>query len=98
LFYGYFKDLFESHRFGETYDFFFHDAFSPGVNPELWTPAVFTHLASIAKPEAVLTTYCAASSARAAMAVSGWKLCRKQGALGKREMTMASLSEIKLVN
>ena len=96
IYYGYFHDLFENHSFQESFDFFFHDAFSPQVNAELWTPDTFSHLASISKPDAMLTTYCAASSARAAMAVAGWKLCKKKGALGKREMTIASLSEKKL--
>lgn len=98
IFYGLFHDLFENHLFQNSFDFIFHDAFSPQVNAELWTPDTFSNLASIAKPDAVLTTYCAASSARAAMAVAGWKLCKKKGALGKREMTIASLSEKKLKN
>lgn len=98
IYYGFFHDLFENHSFQDSFDYFFHDAFSPQVNAELWTPDTFSHLASIAKPDAVLTTYCAASSARAAMAVAGWKLCKKRGALGKREMTIASLSEKKLEN
>ena len=76
--------------------FFFHDAFSPEVNQELWTSETFKKLHSIAKKEAVLATYCAASKARAAMAVAGWKLAKTRGALGKREMTIASISEEKL--
>lgn len=71
-------------------DFVFHDAFSPDVNPDLWKPAVFKRLKSLCRPSAVLSTYCAASSARAAMAVAGWHPARAQGALGKREMTVAS--------
>ncbi|MEX2344740.1 MAG: tRNA (5-methylaminomethyl-2-thiouridine)(34)-methyltransferase MnmD [Balneolaceae bacterium] len=73
------------------FDFIFHDAFSPEVNADLWTPEVFRHLAKVSRPDAVLSTYCAATSARAAMAVAGWKVARAQGALGKREMTVASL-------
>lgn len=98
IFYGTFHDLFEHHSFAESFDYFFHDAFSPQVNAELWTSETFSHLASIASRDAILTTYCAASSARAAMAVAGWKLCKAKGALGKREMTIASLSEKKLEN
>lgn len=77
-------------------DFFFHDAFSPEVNEELWTVDTFEKLKSWASKDAVLSTYCAASKARAAMAVAGWKLAKTRGALGKREMTVASLSEEKL--
>ena len=79
-------------------DFFFHDAFSPEVNEELWTPEAFGRLKSFAHAEAVLSTYCAASKARAAMAVAGWKLAKARGALGKREMTIASLSENNLTD
>lgn len=77
-------------------DFIFHDAFSPEVNADLWTPAVFKNLAEISRPGAGLSTYCAASSARAAMAVAGWYVARTRGALGKREMTVASLEAEKL--
>ncbi len=93
LFTGKFED-YESE--GVQADFFFHDAFSPEVNEELWTPETFRKLKSFASAEAVLSTYCAASKARAAMAVAGWKLAKARGALGKREMTIASLSKGKI--
>lgn len=72
-------------------DFIFHDPFSPGVNDELWTGDVFKTLAGWSNPKAVLTTYSAASKARGAMAWAGWHVAREQGALGKREMTVASM-------
>jgi tRNA U34 5-methylaminomethyl-2-thiouridine-forming methyltransferase MnmC len=72
-------------------DFFFHDAFSPETNPDLWTREVFERLRSWAKSEAVLTTYAASVSARAAMAAGGWLVARADGAPGKREMTIAGL-------
>ncbi|HLR90310.1 MAG TPA: tRNA (5-methylaminomethyl-2-thiouridine)(34)-methyltransferase MnmD [Balneolaceae bacterium] len=96
IYYGSFHQLFEEVSFEDSFDFFLHDPFSPGVNAELWTSGTFHHLASVASPDAMLSTYCAATPARAAMAVAGWKLCRKKGALGKREMTLASRSEKKL--
>lgn len=77
-------------------DFIFHDPFSPGVNEELWTGDVFKKLANWSKPDAVLSTYSAASKARGAMAWAGWNVAREQGALGKREMTVASLDPQKL--
>lgn len=78
---------------GETFHFFFHDPFSPEVNRELWTPEVFQTLINMAGKDSKLATYCAATSARAAMAVAGWKTARARGALGKREMTIASPGE-----
>jgi tRNA U34 5-methylaminomethyl-2-thiouridine-forming methyltransferase MnmC len=67
------------------------------VNEELWTVETFEKLITYANKNAVLSTYCAASKARASMAVAGWKLAKAQGALGKREMTIASLSEEKIL-
>lgn len=79
-------------------DFIFHDPFSPGVNEELWTGEVFKKLANWSSSDAVLTTYSAASKARGAMAWAGWKVAREDGALGKREMTVASLNPKKLAH
>lgn len=100
LWIGFFDDLFDEHEkspiINHNIDFIFQDAFSPEVNVELWTPEVFKKLASISNGDAVVSTYCAASAARAAMAVAGWKIARAQGALGKREMTVASLDTKRL--
>lgn len=100
IFYG----LFDDYNPGDLQaDFIFHDAFSPGVNPELWTGQVFRQLRKWSHPNAVLTTYCAASKAKGAMAWAGWKVAKAAGALGKREMTVASpsagpLDQLKRVN
>lgn len=77
----------------KQYEVILQDAFSPEVNAELWQPAHFERLFHSATNNAVMTTYGAASSARAAMAMGGWKLARARGALGKREMTIASKSD-----
>tara|TARA_R110001599_G_scaffold150929_2_gene335250 strand:- start:119663 stop:120439 length:777 start_codon:yes stop_codon:yes gene_type:complete len=95
LFIGKFEDFKGE---GVQADFFFHDAFSPEVNEELWTKETFERLKELGKEDSVLSTYCAASKARAAMAVTGWKLAKARGALGKREMTIASLSENNLAD
>lgn len=79
-------------------DFIFHDAFSPKVNGDLWTGEVFKKLKSLSDEEAVLTTYSAASRAKGAMAWAGWKVAKARGALGKREMTIASSGENPLSN
>lgn len=76
---------------GSPIDVHLFDPFSPEVNPDLWTPEVFKTLASWSSPDAILATYGAATSSRAAMAMGGWSVARARGALGKREMTLASL-------
>lgn len=93
LFIGIFDDMPEPQN---KIDYFFHDPFSPEVNDELWTPEVFTRLKQFASDSGKLATYCAASKARAAMAVAGWKVAKAPGALGKREMTVASVNEMNL--
>ena len=95
LFYGRFNDFDPKDL---KADFIFHDPLSPEVNEELWTSDTFEKLASWSTAETVIATYCAASKARGAMCASGWKVARSRGALGKREMTVASLSEKKLAN
>lgn len=77
-------------------DFVFHDPFSPEVNDELWDDTTFLKLAECSHSETVLSTYCAASKARGALCAAGWHVAKTRGALGKREMTLASLSEEKL--
>lgn len=86
-----FCGLFKNYRPNDIqFDYIFHDAFSPYKNSELWTDTVFSKLHGWSKSNALLTTYCAASKVRGAMAYSGWKVARAPGALRKREMTIAS--------
>lgn len=100
LFSGFFNEFPDSDL---KADYFFYDPFSPEVNPELWNAEVFKQLIRIAQPNAMLSTYCAASKARGAMCAAGWYVARERGALGKREMTLASpnrerLGHLKRVN
>lgn len=76
--------------------FIFHDAFSPNVNPSLWTGEVFKKLKTQSAEDVILSTYCAASKAKGAMAWAGWKVARAKGALRKREMTLAALDTERL--
>ena len=80
----------EWHFEPESIDYFFHDPFSIENNPEGWSKSLFEKLFKAAKPSAILSTYAAATKVRAAMAAAGWQLASAPGALGKREMTVAS--------
>jgi tRNA U34 5-methylaminomethyl-2-thiouridine-forming methyltransferase MnmC len=95
LFNGFFDDFTSGDG---QFDYIFHDAFSPKANPELWSASAFRKLLAYSKPAAILTTYCAASKARGAMASAGWKVARADGAPGKREMTVASPLESSLIS
>lgn len=82
--------LFESMIPQKTgFQYVFHDAFSPGVNAELWTSEVFKQIYDWCDEGATLTTYCAATKARNAMKDAGWTVNKAPGALGKREMSVA---------
>ncbi len=91
LFNGFFSDFSPDEPIGA--DYIFHDAFSPDTNPDLWTGEVFKILTQHSHPDVILSTYCAASKVQGAMAWAGWKVAKAQGALGKREMIVASLSD-----
>jgi tRNA U34 5-methylaminomethyl-2-thiouridine-forming methyltransferase MnmC len=83
-------------RATRPYTHFFHDPFSIEASPALWSEAMFASLRERAEPDALLSTYGAASKARAMMAAGGWFVARAPGALGKREMTLAAPTEVRL--
>ncbi len=100
LFVGWFKDFDIKNM---EADYIIHDAFSPNVNSELWSAGVFKKLKKYASNNCILTTYCAAVVARAALSAGDWFVARAPGILGKRETTIASpnpkiLADFKRIN
>jgi tRNA U34 5-methylaminomethyl-2-thiouridine-forming methyltransferase MnmC len=73
----------------EDFDLIYHDAFSPSVQPELWTEAAFRHVHALLRPGGALVTYCAKGAVRRAMLAAGLEVQRLQGPPGKREMLRA---------
>ena len=73
----------------EKFDAVFHDAFSPGANPELWTCSFFEKIKSSMKNGAKLSTYSAKGAARRAMLEAGFSVKKEKGPMGKREMLTA---------
>lgn len=71
------------------YDLIYHDAFSPAVQPEMWTRDVFAKLAGCMSSGAVLVTYCAKGEVRRSLRSVGLGVERLPGPPGKREMTRA---------
>lgn len=70
----------------ESFDVVYFDAFSPRVQPGLWTPQVFANLYKALKPGGVLVTYCAKGQVRRDMLGCGFGVERLPGPPGKREM------------
>ena len=58
-----------------SYDFIFHDAFSPSKQPELWSEEIFNYIYKILKPNGKLLTYSKSNKVRKNMLASGLTVC-----------------------
>jgi tRNA U34 5-methylaminomethyl-2-thiouridine-forming methyltransferase MnmC len=74
---------------GNLFDAVYLDAFSPDQNPELWTESFLKQLAEVMVPGAHLTTYSAKGSVRRALEAAGFRVSKRPGPPGKREMLLA---------
>ena len=82
------NDLLQT-TFSHKYDVIYFDAFSPAVQPEMWTIDIFAHLHAAMNIGAILTTYCAKGSVWRNMQSVGFSVERLSGPVGKREMLRA---------
>lgn len=71
------------------FDLVFFDAFSPRVQPELWTADIFRKMYSSMKPGGKLVTYCSKGEVRRSMVAAGLTVEKLPGPKGKREMVRA---------
>jgi tRNA U34 5-methylaminomethyl-2-thiouridine-forming methyltransferase MnmC len=78
-------DIIEA-KFSKRFDVVYFDAFSPAVQPEMWTGQIFATLHEVMNSGAVLTTYCAKGAVRRMMQSIGFTVERLPGPKGKREM------------
>lgn len=76
----------------EKFDLIYFDAFSPRVQPELWTEEIFKKMYALAAPGAILVTYCSKGDVRRAMIAAGFTVEKLPGPPGKREMLRAGKS------
>ncbi len=76
-------------------DLIYFDAFSPEVQPELWTPQVMHSMHGLLAPGGVLVTYSAKGSVKEALRLAGFRVERLPGALGKRHMVRAVKTHIR---
>ncbi|MBI9037659.1 MAG: tRNA (5-methylaminomethyl-2-thiouridine)(34)-methyltransferase MnmD [Bacteroidales bacterium] len=72
-----------------NFDLVYFDAFSPDLQPELWTEQVFRKIASAMKINGILLTYSAKGSVKRALKNAGFKVEGLPGPTGKREITRA---------
>ncbi len=67
----------------------YFDAFSPTVQPELWTREIFEKMYKALAPGGILVTYCSKSEIRRNMTAAGFTVTKIPGPWGKREMVRA---------
>ena len=80
-------------RFENFFDVVYQDAFSPSVNPKLWTQEYFYDIKKSMKQDALLTTYSTALKTRLALYENGFYIYLNKGE-GFRNATLASLEPL----
>jgi hypothetical protein len=75
----------------ETFHVVYFDAFSPQVQPELWSAEQFARLANWMRPGGVLVTYCSQGQVQRNLKAAGWKVEKRPGPPGKREIIRAHI-------
>lgn len=66
-------------------DAWFLDGFAPAKNPDMWSPALFEHLARLSRPGAPAATFTVAGIVRRGLAEAGFAVEKKPGFARKRE-------------
>ena len=87
------KEKFEDVHILENADVVFFDAFSPGVQSELWTASVFFKIYELLNPGGLLVTYCAKGEVRRILENLNFLVERLPGPPGKREMLRGQKSD-----
>jgi len=68
------------------FDLVYFDAFSPEVQPELWTKEVFESIYAAMKNGSILLTYCTKGSVKNTLKEIGFQIEKLPGPVGKREI------------
>ncbi len=76
--------------FHESLDIVYFDAFSPRLQPELWTKEIFFKIFGTLQPGGILVTYCAKGEVKRILKNTGFFVESIPGPPGKREMIRAS--------
>jgi len=72
-----------------AFDLVYFDAFSPSVQPELWTPGIFEKIFTGMKAGSVLTTYSVKGEVTRALKTAGFRVEKIPGPPGKRQIARA---------
>ena len=80
---------FEEFKTAEKFDLIYYDAFSPGIQPELWSVECFQKCFSMLDKNGMLLTYSAKGDVKRALKEAGFIVENLPGPPGKREITRA---------
>ncbi|MFA6923310.1 MAG: tRNA (5-methylaminomethyl-2-thiouridine)(34)-methyltransferase MnmD [Bacteroidales bacterium] len=83
------KIKFECFETEMKYDLIYFDAFSPDVQPELWTQNIFKKTFDYLNNNGILTTYSAKGEVKRNLKSAGFSVESLPGPKGKREVTRA---------
>jgi len=72
----------------------YFDAFSPEMQPELWTKEVFSSIYESMKDESLLMTYCTKGIVKQTLSALGFKIEKLSGPIGKREILRALICSL----
>jgi tRNA U34 5-methylaminomethyl-2-thiouridine-forming methyltransferase MnmC len=73
----------------DVFDLVYFDAFSPDVQPELWSDAVFENIFNSMKPQGILLTYSTKGDVKRSLKRTGFHIEKLPGPVGKREILRA---------
>lgn len=84
------KDFFELRDYTvNEFDLVYFDAFGSQVQPDLWEEELLTIVANLTKDSSVITTYAAKGTFKRGMKANGFRIEKRPGPPGKREMMVA---------
>jgi tRNA U34 5-methylaminomethyl-2-thiouridine-forming methyltransferase MnmC len=78
---------------GPEFNLVYFDAFSPQVQPELWTTEIFASIYNCIQTGGLLVTYSCKGSVKRSLKEAGFKVEQLPGPPGKREITRAGKGE-----
>lgn len=84
------KDFFDlKDNLHQGFDLVYFDAFGSKVQPELWEEELLIIVSDLMKNSSILTTYAAKGSLKRALKTQGFKVEKRPGPPGKREMMVS---------
>ena len=83
----------DSEDIGKDFDIIYFDAFSPNIQPELWSSKIFSAIRDRMSENAILVTYSSRGSVKSALREAGFTVTRLKGPEGKRHIVRATIGD-----